>query len=153
MSEIILKEIYFYSYAVLTGYGMAQVYDCLRLLRRCKKHARWQVDLEDIIYLLFCFCLSFYLLYYGNNGVVRYVAILGAFIGMKLYFWTVGRVFVEWIYQVLCKVVRPFYALKKRLTCTINRHTMKMSKWVRERKGDIINGERQATEQACVSKE
>ena len=51
---------------------MAFAYDVLRLFRRLVRHGRFAVDIEDILYWTICFLLSFTLLYYGNNGVIRF---------------------------------------------------------------------------------
>lgn len=82
MSETIIREWYFLLCSMLAGIFFAFVYDQIRLLRRLWRHGRMLVDVEDILYWIFCFLVSFYLLYYGNYGVVRFVAVLGAALGM-----------------------------------------------------------------------
>ena len=78
MSGEIVKEWHFWLVSIATGAFMAFVYDVLRLLRRLLRHGRFAVDLEDILYWTACFGLSFTLLYYRNNGVIRFAAVLGA---------------------------------------------------------------------------
>lgn len=82
MSREIVREWHFWLASIMTGVFMAFAYDLLRLLRRLVRHARIIVDLEDILYWTACFGLSFTLLYYGNNGVIRFAAVLGAAVGM-----------------------------------------------------------------------
>ena len=84
---------------------MAFAYDVLRLFRRLVRHGRFAVDIEDILYWTICFLLSFTLLYYGNNGVIRFAAVFGAAIGMLLYAVTVGRFFVKVSYWLIDKTV------------------------------------------------
>ncbi len=126
MSASIVKEFYFWLYSVVTGIGLALLYDLIRLWRRVVKHKRWQRDVEDIVYWIFCFFISFYLLYYGNNGVVRYFAVMGAGLGMLLYFFTFGRFLMDAVYRLLCCLLMPFFAMKKQLTRWKKHLTMKV---------------------------
>ena len=77
MSGTIIWEWYFLLYSIITGVGFAYIYDNIRLFRRIFRHKRWLVDIEDILYWVVCFFVSFYLLYYGNHGVVRFFAVIG----------------------------------------------------------------------------
>ena len=107
---------------MITGAGMAFSYDLLRLFRRLVRHGRFAVDLEDLLYWAACFIVSFTLLYYGNNGVIRFSAVFGAAIGMAFYTVTVGRFFVKisfWIidktvgklFRIIAKIVRCLHKL------------------------------------------
>lgn len=93
MSADIIREWNFWLASVLAGAGMAFLYDIFRLFRRLIRHGRLAVDLEDILYWAVCFGISFALLYYGNNGVIRFAAVIGAAVGMLVYVATLGRFF------------------------------------------------------------
>ncbi|MCD8038159.1 MAG: spore cortex biosynthesis protein YabQ [Lachnospiraceae bacterium] len=95
MSENIIADFDLWLASVAAGLCMAFAYDLLRLLRRLVRHGRLAVDFEDLLYWTLCFFASFTLLYYGNNGVIRFVAVLGAAIGMLIYSVSVGRFFVR----------------------------------------------------------
>lgn len=133
-----MREFYFFLYSVATGFVFALGYDFLRLWRRFIKHKCWQRDMEDMIYWIVCFFVSFYLLHYGNNGVVRYFAVMGAGLGMLLYFASFGRFLVEGFYHLLCCLVRPFVAIKNQLTRWRKHLTMKVRESAADmqRKGD-----------------
>lgn len=105
MSGEIVREWNFWVVSMITGGCMAFAYDVLRLFRRLVRHGRFAVDIEDILYWTICFLLSFTLLYYGNNGVIRFAAVFGAAIGMLLYAVTVGRFFVKVSYWLIDKTV------------------------------------------------
>ncbi len=105
MSGEIVKEWHFWLVSIATGVFLAFVYDVIRLFRRLFRHGRLAVDLEDILYWTACFGLSFTLLYYGNNGVIRFAAVLGAAVGMIVYAATAGRFFVRVSYLVIDKTV------------------------------------------------
>lgn len=155
MSGMIIREWYFLLYSVLTGFSFAFLYDQIRLLRRLCKHHRWMVDAEDILYWTICFFASFYLLYYGNNGVVRFCAVLGAAIGMFLYSKTVGRIYVKSLYRFIMLLLSPYRFLKIRLTRIRNHFKIKIRDLLRAKQGE---GEKNATEpckrekdKACIS--
>ena len=144
MSREIVREWHFWLASIMTGVFMAFAYDLLRLLRRLVRHARIIVDLEDILYWTACFGLSFTLLYYGNNGVIRFAAVLGAAVGMLFYALTAGRFFVKWCYFLIDQTLGRFFRFvrhfivgrihklirklfsKIRLTCAEKRHKMKL---------------------------
>lgn len=140
MSDTIIREWYFMLYSIAAGIGMAFAYDFLRLFRRLVKHRRWLVDMEDILYWTACFLLSFYLLYYGNNGVLRFFAVIGAGAGMCLYEKTVGRFLVRGICRVISFVCKPVVLLKNRLTHFVNQHTIKVRKSIlcKMKRGEMI---------------
>lgn len=117
MSANIIREWHFWLASIAAGACMAFAYDLLRLFRRLVRHGRFAVDLEDILYWAACFVASFSLLYYGNNGVIRFAAVFGAAAGMFAYVVTLGRFFVKCSFFVIdrtagnllrfcCKVVR-----------------------------------------------
>ena len=138
MSDSIIQEFYFWLFSIVTGVGLAFFYDLIRLWRRMIKHRRWQRDVEDIFYWIFCFFLSFYLLYYGNNGVVRYFAVMGAGLGMLLYFATFGRFLMKAVHRLLCCLMLPFFSIKKQLTRWKKHLTMKVRETavLEQHKGD-----------------
>ena len=155
MSGTIIREWYFLLYSIVTGFGFAYLYDNIRLLRRIWRHKRWLVDMEDILYWGICFCVSFYLLYYGNNGVVRFFAVLGAAIGMFFYSKTIGRIYVKSLYRIIMLLLSPYRFLKIRLTRVKNHFKIRMRDCVRAKRGE---GEDNATEpckrekgKACIS--
>ena len=115
MSGEIIKEWHFWLVSVATGAFMAFAYDVIRLFRRLVRHGRFAVDLEDILYWTACFGLSFTLLYYGNNGVIRFAAVFGAAVGMLIYLVTVGRFFVRAGFFIIDKTIGALFRLIRRI--------------------------------------
>lgn len=155
MSGTIIWEWYFLLYSIMTGFGFAYIYDNVRLFRRIFRHKRWLVDVEDILYWVVCFFVSFYLLYYGNRGVVRFFAVLGAAIGMYLYGRTIGRLYVKSLYRLIMLVLAPYRFLKLRLTRVQKHFTIKIRNYLRRKHR---KGEKNAADQskgkktkACIS--
>lgn len=126
MSETIVREWYFGLFSVVTGIGFAFLYDWIRLYRRFIRHKRWMIDFEDSCYWLICFFISFSLLYYGNYGVIRFFAVIGAGVGMALYCVTLGRVFVPVMYRIFGWFMLPLRVGKNKLTQLSFHFTMKL---------------------------
>lgn len=105
MSENIIADLDLWIVSIATGVCMAFAYDLLRLFRRIVRHGRFAVDVEDLLYWTLCFFASFIILYYGNNGVIRFVAVFGAALGMLIYSVSIGKVFVKVSYFLINKTI------------------------------------------------
>lgn len=115
MSEDIIREWNFWLASIMTGACMAFLYDMIRLFRRLIRHGRFAVDFEDIIYWIVCFSVSFALLYYGNNGVIRFAAVFGAAVGMLAYTATIGRFFVRFGFFFIDKTIGSLFRMIKKV--------------------------------------
>ena len=107
MSTAIIAEWHFWLVSIAAGASMAFVYDFLRLFRRIVKHNRFCVDAEDLLFWAACFIASFTLLYYENNGVIRFAVVFGAGLGMLAYELSIGRFFVKYSYLLIDKLFTP----------------------------------------------
>ncbi len=105
MSKNIIADLDLWVISIATGVGMAFAYDLIRLFRRLVRHGRFAIDIEDLLYWTACFFTSFIILYYSNNGMIRFVAVLGAAIGMLLYNVSMGRIFVKFSYFLINKTI------------------------------------------------
>lgn len=147
MSSTIIREWYLLWYAVAAGFAYAWVYDNLRLFRRFIKHGRILVDIEDLLYWVWCFVTSFVLLYYVNQGVIRAFAVVGAGAGMYLYCLTIGRFYVRVLYFLISKLCSPIIRfwrfIKNGLTRIINHFKIKLTVFYTKRKE---KGEREHAE-------
>ncbi|MCM1182256.1 MAG: spore cortex biosynthesis protein YabQ [Roseburia sp.] len=145
MSEDIIKDWYFWFSAAAAGFAMAFVYDLLRLFRRIVRHKRIFVDIEDLAFWTACFFASFTLLYYRNNGVIRFAAVLGAAAGMWLHHMTLGRLLapavrlIKRINRGIAGVFLPIHR-KYRLTAASFQHKMKARYLSVKRKGEERHG-------------
>lgn len=128
MKQILLKECNLLFYAIVIGFGFSFLYDQLLICRRLIKHHKLVIFFEDMFYLLFCFFISFCLLFYGNDGVLRFYMILGCALGITLYFVTVGKFYQNMIYRLIMLVMYPLGVVKNRLTKIAFQFKMKMRK-------------------------
>lgn len=147
MSGEIINEWYFWVVSVAAGAAMAFVYDLLRLFRRIIRHNRVFVDIEDLIFWTACFFASFTLLYYVNNGVIRFAAVLGAAFGMWLHAMTLGRLLtpvsriIKSVNKKITMVFSPIYR-KYRLTLAAFKNRIDLRRFLKrsERKGEAEHG-------------
>lgn len=60
-------------------------YDLLRLFRLLIPHGSLWTGLEDFFYWIYCAVMTFSLLFYENDGILRGYVIVSTFLGMFLY--------------------------------------------------------------------
>lgn len=94
------------------GFFIGFVYDVFRIIRKTFKHGNWLTQLEDIIYWLLVSFVMFYFMLNKNYGEIRLFSILGAMIGMLLYFLTISA----WIIKISVAVIS---FIKRVLTTTL----------------------------------
>lgn len=138
MNEKLIRELQLLLYAFGTGSMFAFLYDQIIVWRRLVKHAKLLTCTEDFFYLVFCFFISFKLLFYGNDGILRFYMIIGCALGILLYFTTIGRVYAKLMTRIIGFVMSPLKWLKKRLTRYLFQFTMKLRKCIAswKRKGE-----------------
>ncbi len=105
MSQDIINEIYFLGSSVLMGIVITFIYDFILVGRRVIKHSLFFISLEDFVFWVACALAVFYMLYKENNGVLRWIAVLGAAIGILLYKRIIGNGFVRILSAVILKEI------------------------------------------------
>lgn len=111
---------------VLVGFVIGFVYDLFRVVRKVVKHPGFLIQIEDMIYWILVSIIMFYVMLNKNYGEIRAFSVLGAFLGMLLYFLTVSRLFinvsmllVKFLAKVIAAVIEivltPFKLLYKLL--------------------------------------
>ena len=85
MSSQIAGEGWFMLHSFLLGAFITFCYDLFRILRRIIPHGIFWISLEDLVFWVMATGGIFYLLYYENNGMFRWFAVIGAGAGMLLY--------------------------------------------------------------------
>lgn len=110
MSVFIAEQLKLGGCCILYGMAITLVYDLLRIARRVITHSSFFVSIEDFLYWIAVAIGIFLLLYYTNDGNLRWVAILVVFFGMLLYKKIFGNNLVIFmstkINQILHLVVR-----------------------------------------------
>ena len=73
------------------GVWLMILYDILRVFRAALPHGTMAVNLEDLLYFVYCGFRTFDMLYVYQNGTIRFYAIGAVGLGMILYERIVGR--------------------------------------------------------------
>ena len=87
------------------GVWLMILYDILRVFRAALPHGTMAVNLEDLLYFVYCGFRTFDMLYVYQNGTIRFYAIGAVGLGMILYERIVGRKLRNYLKKV-CKSFR-----------------------------------------------
>lgn len=88
-------------------------YDLLRLFRLLIPHGSLWTGLEDFFYWIYCAVMTFSLLFYENDGILRGYVIVSTFLGMFLY----DRLVSQSVFAVLKNMGR-WITMKRRTMIT-----------------------------------
>lgn len=105
MSQDIINEVYFLGGSVFMGIVVTFAYDFILIGRRIMRHNLFFISLEDFLFWVACAIAVFYMLYRENNGILRWIAVLGAAVGMLLYKKIIGNRFVKVISAIILKEI------------------------------------------------
>lgn len=87
------------------GVWLMILYDMLRVFRAALPHGTLAVNLEDLLYFVYCGFQTFDMLYVYQNGTIRFYAIGAVGLGMILYERIVGRKLRNYL-KKRCKSLR-----------------------------------------------
>lgn len=110
MSEEIIWELTFWFIYLFTGIAISFIYDFLRILRNLKKHTSLLVAAQDLSYWLFITCVLFRLLYQLNDGILRWCAVFGLFLGMLFYKKNFSDSYVDFMSTFLKEILHVVFS-------------------------------------------
>ena len=87
--------------SALFGFSAGFFYDCINVFRKIIKHHKIFIQIEDFIYWTVSALILFFIMLKENFGEIRGFLILGAFIGMLLYFLILSKLFLSISEKVL----------------------------------------------------
>ena len=94
--EIVLEvDLFFWS--AVTGVCLMAAYDVIRAWRRLMIHKKAAVILEDVLFWTLAAVAVFLLLFFQNNGIIRWYAIAAVGIGMLVFEILLGQWFIKFI--------------------------------------------------------
>ena len=105
VSSDIGLELSFFFHAILTGVLLLLLYDGIRIFRRVCRHKVFFVNMEDFLYWIASSIIIFVVLVKENNGIIRWFFVLGMFIGMLIYHFSVSHYFVTSISFLIKKTL------------------------------------------------
>jgi len=99
--------------AVVTGFVCGFVFDLFRIIRKAVKHGTVITQIEDVIFWVIASLVMFYTMFTANSGEVRAFSVLGAFLGMVLYFYTISRVIIKVSSKIIEMIKRVLHKCSK----------------------------------------
>lgn len=102
MSQELLSQLQFGILCLLYGGLITCIYDFLRIFRRVVRHKMFWVSVEDFLYWIFVAIGIFLVLYYTNDGNLRWIAIVVSFLGMVFY----KKIFKDKIVIFMSTIIR-----------------------------------------------
>lgn len=136
MSQVIRQETLVFFLSVLHGACLAFGYDLLRALRRGIPHGRAAVSAEDFLFWILAGFLTFCLLFFRTNGVLRGYVAAGILMGAVLYHFTLSFLIVavfSWIFRQFRRLFCLIYHVFHIIHIKICRITKKMIEFVGKR--------------------
>ena len=105
MSADIVNESVLWCGCLLAGFIITAVYDLLRIARCVIKHKYFLIAAEDLLFWIFVTVFLFLFLYYMNNGVLRWFAVFGLFLGMVIYKKIIGDKLVNFMSTIIRRIL------------------------------------------------
>ena len=148
MSEYMQQELLFAAKTFLAGVFMAALYDLLRIFRNIAAHSPLLTGLEDILYWCASGIYLFYVIYQGNDGIIRIYALFSIGLGALLYHAGPSMILVKYISAFLRKIGnllgilgKPIGMCRKRFNFWLDRvkislHEQKSIQKIRKRKNE-----------------
>ena len=98
--------------ALLTGLGLAVLYDCFRILRTTVTGGTGHSSIQDFFFMLFCGLVTYLLALATDFGYVRFYLVACEVIGACVYFLTVGAVthrIARWLHRIYLWILRQLH--------------------------------------------
>lgn len=134
MSMTIRYELQLLFASLAVGLCLMAVYDGLRVFRVLVPHGNFWTGIEDTVYWAGSSITTFLLLFWQNDGVLRWYAILGVLAGMLVYNLTVSRILMK-----LLKKVEKYLTIRKTKRQRLRRERLEVKEKKRSRKAEESN--------------
>lgn len=121
MNQIINNQARLFLTSVQIGIMMGIVFDLVRIIRKIIKHPNFFVQIEDMLYWIFCGFTGFYMLYICNYADIRPYIFIGIILGATLYFLTFSIIFMRIMTAIIDYVKTLCYKLYKLILIPIRK--------------------------------
>jgi spore cortex biosynthesis protein YabQ len=101
-------QAYVFLSTVYAGFIIGFFYDCCRIIRKMIRAGVFITGILDFLFWSIIGGLSFLVIFYVNDGDVRFFTIAGFIIGWVIYLLALSRYIMmalNWIYQTLAKII------------------------------------------------
>ena len=107
MAFSISNEVFILLYSFMAGIIISFIYDLFRILRKNVHVGILFSNIHDIIFWFLATAVMFFVVFYANNGRLRWYQFLGAFSGSAVYFLTLSKPLI----YVLCHTINIFFKI------------------------------------------
>ena len=94
---------------LLTGCMIGILFDCFRVARKIVKTSDFMTALEDGVFWILTGLLLVYMIFIFHHGEIRLYLILGALVGLILYFRWISRVFIKQSVKIIQGLIRYIF--------------------------------------------
>lgn len=126
MSSTVLTQLYSLLIFTISGIAIGVLFDLFRILRKSFKTPDIVTYIEDIIFWILTGIFFLFVLFKFNNGEIRSYVVIGLFIGVVLYMFTISKYFIKLnvciinfikkivlypiklIWKILKQIIKPF---------------------------------------------
>lgn len=147
MSESVYAEMEMFAVAFVYGVAILLIYDVLRIIRRVIPHGQVRMAIEDMLFWICVTLAIFKMLFYRNDGALRFYIIASSMLGMFIYSITVSRYIVKYVSKFLNKIVKyllkPLKIVIKAIRMVTDKIKDKVKKWSVKRKTHIARRRRE----------
>jgi len=91
--------------AILLGFVYGILYDVFRITRIAVPTTRWLVFAQDVLFFFICALSTFFFLMRTMDGQVRFFVLLGAILGMIIYFYSLS-ILIMGVSAAIIRVVK-----------------------------------------------
>lgn len=114
--------------AMFAGMILSAIYDVIRIFRNIVRHRRIWISIEDFIFWNFVGVFLYIMIFYSNNGMLRWFIIGSALLGAVLYHRGIGRFVVKYINTVINILLKKPIKKAKILLVKVVKYPMKLVK-------------------------
>ncbi len=85
MEISVAQEIFIFLSSMAAGGAICLLYDLFRVMRLQENVGQMLIHVQDLVFWLLAFGIMFFVVFFVNNGTLRFYEFLGAFSGAFLY--------------------------------------------------------------------
>lgn len=105
MEKTLSDQLSIFIWSCAFGVLLGIFYDIFRFIRAAGFNSKLHVYIQDIVFMCFCSLFTFLFTAAFNKGDVRFFIVLGEFLGLLLYRYTVGEFTIR-LFKLTVKIIR-----------------------------------------------
>jgi spore cortex biosynthesis protein YabQ len=122
----VTNQAYIFLISIAGGLAAGLLFDFFRVLRRVIKTSNIITNIQDIIFWVLVTTMIFAIIFFNNDGELRWYEFLGTFIGVLLYSLVISDYFIkttlavmQFIIKISGIIFKPVFAIISRASLNI----------------------------------